>query len=206
MLFMAKLVLLFTVVPLVELWLLLAIGRAIGFWPTVGIAVVTAFLGAALAKREGRRVLSSWSESLAAGRVPDEGITGGVLVLLGAALLITPGVLTDVTGLLLLFPPTRRRIAAAVQAWLQRRAIAGATEAASGAGSGFQFRVIQFGGPMPGAWSPEEPPPRRRRGDVIDVRPEDVVVEEVGGPGRRAGSAGPGAPDVDERPPPRLLP
>ncbi|HSN97538.1 MAG TPA: FxsA family protein, partial [Candidatus Nanopelagicales bacterium] len=95
---MAKLVLLFTLVPLVELWLLLAIGRAIGFWPTVGIAVGTAFLGAALAKHEGRRVLATWTESLAAGRIPDEGLTGGVLVLLGAALLVSPGVITDLVG------------------------------------------------------------------------------------------------------------
>lgn len=186
---MAKLALLFIVVPLVELWLLLAIGRAIGFWPTVGIAVGTAFLGVALARHEGRRVLTRWSESLAAGQVPDEGITGGVLVLLGAALLIVPGVLTDAIGLLLLLPPTRRWIAAAVQAWLTRRAARGASAVVDEAGSGFQFRVIQFGGPMPGAWRPEEPPPRRHRGEVIDVRPEDVVVEEI-----------------DEKAPPRLLP
>ncbi len=112
---MGKLILLFTALPILELWLLLSIGDVIGFWPTVAIALGTAILGAALAKREGLKVLASWRGAMAVGRVPDEGLTGGLLVLLGAALLITPGVLTDVAGLLLLLPPVRRRIAAAVR-------------------------------------------------------------------------------------------
>lgn len=172
----AKLFLLFTLVPLVELWLLLAIGDAIGFWATVGIAVGTALLGAALAKYEGRRVLAGWRDALAAGRIPDEGVTGGVLVLLGAALLITPGVLTDVAGLLLLFPPTRRRIASLVRARMERQI----TERGRGEGGGaaWQVRVMRFGGPFPGA--PDASAPRRRqRGEVIDVDADQVTVEEV---------------------------
>ncbi|HZX00671.1 MAG TPA: FxsA family protein [Bacilli bacterium] len=185
----AKLFLLFTLVPLVELWLLLTVGSYIGFWPTVGMAVGTALLGAALAKHEGRRVLTGWRDALAAGKIPDEGVTGGVLVLLGAALLITPGVLTDLTGLLLLFPPTRRRIAALVRARLERQALTGMAGSRTGAasGAGWQVRVMHFGASFPGASHPAEPP-RRPRGDVIDVEPDRV--EEIDAP-LAHGEAGP---------------
>ncbi len=109
---MGKLLLfLFTVVPLVELYLLLWVGRLVGFWPTVGIVLATGLLGAALAKHEGVRVLMRWQSALAEGRVPEEGLLDGVLVFVGGLFLITPGVLTDAFGLLMLIPPTRRFMA-----------------------------------------------------------------------------------------------
>jgi UPF0716 protein FxsA len=115
----------FTVIPLVELYLLLAMGRQFGFWPTLGSVVLTGLLGTVLARREGVRVLREWQRSLSQGRVPEEGILGGVLVLVGGVLLVAPGVLTDVTGLLLLFPPTRRWVAALVRRVLERRVASG---------------------------------------------------------------------------------
>ncbi|EYF05820.1 FxsA family protein [Chondromyces apiculatus] len=186
---MTKLVLLLLAVPLIELWLLFVIGGAIGFWSTLGLVVGMALLGTALAKHEGRRVLGSWQSALATGQVPDEGITSGFLVLLGAVLLLIPGVLTDVVGLLLLIPPTRRRIASAVRAWLERRASQGHPFAGVAASpGGVHMRVIQFGSAMPGAfWS--DPSMGRGghggrgpRGQVIDVNPDEVVVEEVDTP------------------------
>jgi UPF0716 protein FxsA len=110
--------LLFTIVPLVELYLLLSIGRVVGFWPTVAIVVLTGVLGASLAKREGLRVLNQYRTTLAQGRMPEEGLLGAVLILVGGVLLIAPGVLTDLTGLCLLFPPTRRLVARKVRAHL----------------------------------------------------------------------------------------
>lgn len=115
----------FTVIPLVELYLLLAMGQHLGFWPTLGSVVLTGLLGTVLARREGVRVLREWQRSLSQGRVPEEGILGGVLVLVGGVLLVAPGVLTDVTGLLLLFPPTRRLVAAVVRRGLERRVASG---------------------------------------------------------------------------------
>ncbi|WP_437970774.1 FxsA family protein [Sorangium sp. So ce260] len=190
---MGKLILLFTAVPILELWLLLSIGDVIGFWPTVAIALGTAVLGAALAKREGLKVLASWRGAMAEGRVPDEGLTGGLLVLLGAALLVTPGVLTDVAGLLLLVPPVRRRIAAAVSERFERR-----MAAAGAAGLGgddpsnaafFTMRVIDFGGGpfgerRPGA--PRERPAWPASGQVIDVEAEVTEDDERGGPAQQA--------------------
>ncbi|WP_437727875.1 FxsA family protein [Sorangium sp. So ce861] len=193
---MGKLILLFTAVPILELWLLLSIGDRIGFWPTVAIALGTAVLGAALAKREGLKVLASWRGAMAEGRVPDEGLTGGLLVLVGAALLVTPGVLTDVAGLLLLFPPARRRIAAAVRERFERRAAAAAASAAGlggfGAGNGafFSMRVVDLsGGPFGGRGAERPGAPRERpawpaSGQVIDVEAEVTEEDERGGPAR----------------------
>jgi UPF0716 protein FxsA len=118
---LGKLLILFTVVPLVELYLLLFIGDLVGFWPTVGIVLFTGALGAWLAKREGLRVYRKWQEALTEYRMPEEGVLGGVLVLVGGVLLVTPGVLTDVVGFLLLLPPTRRLIAGVVRSRIERR-------------------------------------------------------------------------------------
>jgi UPF0716 protein FxsA len=115
------LLLAFTVVPFLELYLLLAIGREVGFLPTVAMVLVTGVVGASLAKREGARVMRSWRESVARGQVPEDGILSGALVLVGGALLVAPGVFTDVVGLLLLIPPTRRFVASRLRRALERR-------------------------------------------------------------------------------------
>lgn len=112
---MRWLAVLFLVVPLLELWLLLRLGSFLGVTATVALVVATALVGAALAKREGLRVLRDWRSAMAEMRLPEEGITSGLLVLVGAVLLVTPGVLTDIAGLLLLFPATRRVFAAALE-------------------------------------------------------------------------------------------
>ncbi|WP_437580316.1 FxsA family protein [Sorangium sp. So ce887] len=192
---MGKLILLFTAVPILELWLLLSIGDVIGFWPTVAIALGTAVLGAALAKREGLKVLASWRGAMAEGRVPDEGLTGGLLVLLGAALLVTPGVLTDVAGLLLLVPPVRRRLAAAVRERFERRVAAASAAGLGGDGPGngafFTMRVIDFGGGPFGGRTAQRPGASRERpawpasGPVIDVEAEVTEDDERGGPAQQ---------------------
>lgn len=105
------LVVLFVVVPILELYLLTLIARATSFWVAVGLAIGTGVVGGILAKREGLRVWRRWQAAMSEMRVPDEGVISGLLVLVGGVLLISPGVLTDVTGVLLLLPPTRRYIA-----------------------------------------------------------------------------------------------
>lgn len=117
----ARLFLLFTVVPLIELFLLFQLKELVGFWTTIAIVVTTGFVGAWLARAEGARVLKAWKRSLVRGKVPEDGILSGVLILVGGVLLVTPGVLTDVVGFLLLIPPTRRRIAAVVRKRLEQR-------------------------------------------------------------------------------------
>ena len=110
---------LFTVLPVVELWILISIGRTVGALPTVLMVVGMGMLGAALARHEGRRVFLGWRAALQEGRVPEEGILEGALVLVGGVLLLTPGVVTDVMGILLFIRPTRRFIAAMVRKKLE---------------------------------------------------------------------------------------
>jgi UPF0716 protein FxsA len=103
-------VLLFIVLPFVELSLLIEIGSRIGPLNTIGIVVATGILGGYLAKREGLIVWRRFQAKLAMGGLPGDEILDGVIVLASGALLITPGVITDFVGLLGLLPPTRMLI------------------------------------------------------------------------------------------------
>lgn len=99
--------LVFLIVPLLEVWVLIQVGQVIGGWPTVGLLLVAALLGAWLIRREGRRVWRAVNESLAAGRIPDRELGDAALVLTGGMLLITPGFVTDLAGLACVLPVTR---------------------------------------------------------------------------------------------------
>lgn len=115
-----SLALLFVLVPILELVILIRLGQFVGLWPTVAIVLLTGFVGAALARLEGMRVLLQFQRELAAGRLPGQAMLDGISVMLGGVLLLTPGFLTDVVGLSLLFPPTRRWIQRFVQKRLER--------------------------------------------------------------------------------------
>jgi UPF0716 protein FxsA len=112
---------LFTVVPAVELYLLIQIGKVVGGGTTVALVVAMGFLGAWLAKREGLQLLSTVVDEARRGIPPADRLVEGVLVIVGSILLITPGVLTDVVGFLLLVPFTRRLLVRPTKAWLGRR-------------------------------------------------------------------------------------
>lgn len=115
------LLLVFIVVPLVELYLLTLIARATSFWWAVALTVVTGVVGGSLAKREGLRVWRRWQAALNQMRVPEEGVVDGLLVLVGGVLLIAPGVLTDIAGLALLLPYTRSLIARSIRGRIDAR-------------------------------------------------------------------------------------
>lgn len=105
-----KLLLLFTLGPLIELYLLIELGRRIGAGPTIILVLATGFFGAILAKAQGFLVLRSIAQTLRDGQLPGDELIDGVLVLLGAALLLTPGLISDSTGFLFLLPVTRKRV------------------------------------------------------------------------------------------------
>src|SRR5215207_2635731 len=134
---------LFIVVPIVELYVLIQIGQAIGILPTIALLILDSVLGAALMRSQGRAAWRRFNLALAEGRVPGREVIDGVLVIFGGALLLTPGFLSDFLGLFLLLPPTR----ALVRGVLVRRF--GARLVASAA-QGAQTRVFGFGG-RPGA-------------------------------------------------------
>ena len=101
------LLVIFIVVPLAELYVIFAVGDAIGWLPTLAILAADSIIGSLLLKSQGRAVWRRFNETMAAGKVPHREVLDGVLVIFGGAFLITPGFLTDVIGLLLLIPPTR---------------------------------------------------------------------------------------------------
>jgi len=116
-----RLLALFLLVPLAELAILVLIGREVGIVPTLGLVVVTALAGSWLLKREGAGVFRRIQSQLAAGKLPGRELMDGAIVLVAGVLLLTPGVLTDVFGLIGLLPPTR----AVVRRYLERRMRAG---------------------------------------------------------------------------------
>jgi UPF0716 protein FxsA len=110
-----RLLLLFIIVPIIELALLIQLGRWIGLWPTLALIAVTGVLGAALAGREGLRAWHAFQLDVYQGRVPGRAILDGLSIFAGGALLLTPGLVTDALGFALLLRPSRR--------WLQDRVV-----------------------------------------------------------------------------------
>lgn len=150
-----RLLLLFTLVPILELSLLVWLGQQIGFWPTVGLIAGTALLGSFLAHREGLSVLARFRARVASGAMPGSELTDGIIILIAGALLLTPGVLTDVVGFLGLFPPTRALIKRIVTKRFQRGLLGGTVHVAT--------------------WPPAAPPAQDpARDEIIDVEYEEI--------------------------------
>ena len=101
------LVLLFIVVPIAELYVIIQVGEAIGVWPTLLLLLLDAIVGSWLLKHQGRAAWRRFNEALAERRIPAKEVADGFLVILGGALLIAPGFITDIFGILFLIPPTR---------------------------------------------------------------------------------------------------
>jgi UPF0716 protein FxsA len=117
-----RLLLLFTVVPLVELFILVKLGGVIGVGATVAIVIGTGVLGAWLARQQGLGVLRRLSEELAEGGLPAEALIDGLLILIAGAVLLTPGLLTDALGFGLLLPQGRAVVRKIVVAKFVERA------------------------------------------------------------------------------------
>jgi UPF0716 protein FxsA len=105
-----RLFLLLTIVPFVELLILLRIAERFEWGPTIALVIVTGAVGAWLARREGLKALSRIQTELERGVMPTTAMVDGVLILAAGLVLVTPGVLTDLLGLGLLVPPLRRRV------------------------------------------------------------------------------------------------
>lgn len=112
-----RLFLIFTVIPLVELYLLIRVGGLIGAFNTILLIIGTGLLGAYLARLEGLRTVRQIQLNLNQGIMPAEELLDGVIILAAGLMLVTPGILTDVCGFLLLIPHTRFLF----KRWLRRR-------------------------------------------------------------------------------------
>ncbi len=104
---MALLVVLFIVVPIVELYVIIQVGQLIGVWPTLALLLADALLGSLLLRHQGRGAWRRFNQALAERRFPGREVADGLMIAVGGTLLLTPGFITDIFGFLLLLPPTR---------------------------------------------------------------------------------------------------
>jgi UPF0716 protein FxsA len=157
---------LFLVVPILEIFVIIQVGQAIGAWPTVLLLLFESALGAWIIRHEGRRAWRSLRGAFETGRLPSRELADAGLVLVGGTLLLTPGFITDIVGFFLVLPFTRplaRRMLSANVAYRARR------------GTG-RVRVIRVGGPtFPAGQGPRytrgpaaAAEPRLIRGEVLD--------------------------------------
>jgi UPF0716 protein FxsA len=158
------LVFIFIVVPILELYVLIQIGKAIGILPTIALLILDSVLGAALMRSQGRAAWMRFNRALAEGRVPAREVIDGVLVIFGGALLLTPGFLSDILGLTLLLPPTRALIRRVLVARFGGRLVAAAATGAENR-MGRMFTFQTGGGARP---------PRDFADDVVEGTAHDV--------------------------------
>ena len=116
-----RLFLLFTILPVVELYLLFQLGRATTIETVVILVVLTGAAGATLARSQGLGVLRRIQFEMSEGRLPAGGLLDGLLILIGGAFLLTPGILTDLVGFFMLIPVTRDLFKFSVRNWLRRK-------------------------------------------------------------------------------------
>lgn len=145
----------FVVVPLVEIWAILQVGQLVGPWWTIALLILDSVVGAWLIKREGGRAWQSLRLALQGGRMPAKEIADGALILIGGTLMLSPGFVLDIAGILLILPFTRpvaRRLLTSV---VERRLVV----------------TPGFGGPY-GPGNAQRPGPGPEgpvvRGDVVD--------------------------------------
>ncbi len=106
---------LFIIIPIIEISVLMQVGELLGMWPTIGIVIFSAWLGAKYVRQQGIATLQSVQAKIAQGEIPSNEIVTGLMLLVAGVLLVTPGFVTDVFGLLLLVPNVRQAIAISVQ-------------------------------------------------------------------------------------------
>ena len=155
-----KLFVLFTTVTALELFLLMPLAENIGIPWTIAMIIVTAIIGAKLAQREGAKAWKQVFADLSMGMVPNDSIIDGLIVLVGCVLLVTPGVLTDLVGLSVLFPLIRKPLRSLLKDRFSKKLEMQSWASLDGAGSGY-------------AYSPNRNQPSSRNDyeNVIDITP-----------------------------------
>lgn len=131
------LLLLFIALPLAELALLVWLTLATSIWFTLAVVLVTAMLGATMLRRQGLGVWLAANREIAAGRFPADQLLDGIILLMGGAFLLTPGLITDCLGTLALLPPSRAVIRLSLKRWLAGAIASGTIRVATVGGSPF---------------------------------------------------------------------
>ncbi|MGE0067822.1 MAG: FxsA family protein [Solirubrobacterales bacterium] len=169
------LIALFIVVPIAELYVIIKVGEAIGIWPTLALLFADAILGSMLLRHQGRGAWRRFNDALSQGRFPGTEVVDGLLIVIGGTLLLAPGFITDIFGLIFLIPPTR----AIVRAILKRFTIGRFTVVGMGMPGGFGRGPF---GPGAGNGDGERPP---KRDYDYDVTAEEVPPHGDNGAGRQ---------------------
>jgi UPF0716 protein FxsA len=188
------LVVLFILVPIAELYVIIKVGEAIGLVPTLALLVLDAILGSMLWRQQGRAAWIRFNRAIAENRLPHKEVFDGVLIIFGGALLITPGFLTDILGLILLIPPTRALVRTFASRSVRRRMARGdVTFFSVGRPPRPPRQRPGPGGPPPREPEPENPyrweeppvPPRPEpRPDDIEGTGQEIRDEDELPPGR----------------------
>jgi UPF0716 protein FxsA len=146
------LIALFIIVPIAELYVIIQIGGLIGVWPTIALLLADAMLGSLLLRHQGRGAWQRFNKAIAERRFPGREVADGLLIAIGATLLLAPGFLTDIVGLILLIPPTRALVRRLLKGVVGRRFVVmgGPAGAAYGAASGAN-RVYGYASRRPGS-------------------------------------------------------
>jgi UPF0716 protein FxsA len=147
------LVILFIVVPILELWLIIEIGGLIGVVPTLALLLADALLGSLLLRHQGRGAWERFNKAIAERRFPGKEVADGLLIAIGGTLLLAPGFITDIVGILFLVPPTRAIVRGLLKRIAGKRILvmggpAGAAYGAASAGSrAYGYAKTGGGGP-----------------------------------------------------------
>ena len=155
-----KLFLLFTIVPFVELYLLIKVGTEIGLWNTLGLILLTGALGSWLAWHEGLRTMLRFQERMQRGEIPTDQMIDGLLLLVAGAVLLTPGFLTDAMGFSLLLPPVRSLLRGVLKGYMEKH---------------MEIHTLDPGPMGPGDVGPRPGGPMEGGGPTR--RPPDVVLD-----------------------------
>lgn len=168
-------ILIMIAVPLMELALLIKLGQTIGFWATIALLLLSAGVGFTILNSQGLAAFRRLLESMSQGKPPVEPVLDGFMLMLAGGLLIAPGLLTDIAGLLLLIPPVRR----AVAHWgLERMMASGTVEVTS------WRREETFKPPPPRQGPAHEPRPGSGSGTVIEGEFERIDEKPAPGDGK----------------------
>lgn len=171
---MALLLALFIAVPILELYVIIEVGGAIGVLPTLALLLATAILGSMLLRQQGRDAWRRFQAALAQRRFPAREVADGLMIAVGGALLLTPGFVTDAVGLALLFPPTRAVARRLLRGFVTRRFVV--------VGAGPPPGGDPHGGNPYGARGPEPP----HRDYDFEGTAEEVDEEDAPSLSRRA--------------------
>lgn len=160
-----RLLLLFILTPLVELWLLMLVGSQLGPTPTIALVLGTGALGATLSRRQGLRTWLTIQKQMQQGKLPADAMLDGLMIFVAGLLLITPGILTDVVGFSLLVPLVRQGLRHRLRESFRVQS---------------SVHVQGFGGPFPGSGQSSTQSPDD---EIIDVEFERHDDEDAAEPG-----------------------